>query len=551
MTARVLPCGQRAVLVECDTLDQALHLRRDLFDRSRPEGLADAVLGATSVLVVATSAHTLPRVRDRLTDLVIGIDLRSAELDADDRSVGSTTQATDPSDPAPLVVEVDYSGPDLQSVADHTGLTAEEVVAAHTGTPWRVGFAGFTPGFAYLVGGDPRLRVPRRDSPRINVPAGSVALADEFSGIYPRQSPGGWQLLGHTGVTLWDLDREPPALLTPGREVRFVVARSEAARGHALGPSVERSSGRVPAMRQPRGSGDASRALEILSCAREPLLQDGGRAGLSALGVAPSGAADRTAYELGARLLGQGPDRAALEVLLGELVVRAHGSTTVALTGAPAPATVDGRPVPYAAPFLLRDGQVLGLGRPVTGLRTYLSVRGGFGVAAVLGSRSQDTLSGLGPGEVLPGDRLPVGLSRAQPAVDVAPVAPVDSIQPVELRGTWGPHAPRLAEPRAAFQGSWRIGADSDRVGVRLEPQDGSRHGRPQLVEVAEVPPVGLVRGAVQLPPNGIPVVFLSDHPVTGGYPVVAVLDESSTDRAAQLRPGSTVRLVLRGKPLR
>lgn len=548
MTARVLPCGQRAFLVECGALDEALRLRRDVFDRFRPDGLADAVLGATSVLVVATSVHTLPRVRDRVTHLVDLLNQRATELD-DGPSVHSTRPTTDPPDAGPLVVEVDYSGPDLQAVADLTGLTTEEVVAAHTATPWRVAFAGFAPGFAYLVGGDPRLRVPRRDSPRVTVPAGSVALAEEFSGIYPRQSPGGWQILGRTGLTLWDLDREPPALLTPGREVRFVASRSDPADGLS---ALEPSSSPPSDTQQPLAAGATSRsALEILSSARRPLLQDGGRAGLSALGVAPSGAADRTAYELGARLLGQGSDEAALEVLLGELQVRAHGSTTVALTGAPAPATIDGRPVPYAAPLLLSDGQMLGLGRPTEGLRTYLSVRGGFAVAAVLGSRSQDTLSGLGPGEVLPGDQLPVGLSRAQPPVDVAPVAPADPTQPVELRGTWGPHAARLADPRDVFQGSWRIGADSDRVGVRLEPVEGSHQRDAPLVEAPEVPPVGLVRGAIQLPPSGIPVVLLSDHPVTGGYPVVAVLDEVSIDRAAQLRPGSTVRLVVRDKPLR
>jgi KipI family sensor histidine kinase inhibitor len=119
---------------------------------------------------------------------------------------------------------VTYDGPDLDDVTRLTGLSRAEVVAAHTGTPWRVAFGGFAPGFAYLVGGDPRLRVPRRVRPRPSVPAGSVALAGEFSGVYPRSSPGGWQLLGRTDTVLWDVDRDPPALLTPGTIVRFVDA---------------------------------------------------------------------------------------------------------------------------------------------------------------------------------------------------------------------------------------------------------------------------------------------------------------------------------------
>ena len=115
-----------------------------------------------------------------------------------------------------MVIDVVYDGPDLAEVASLTGLSTAQVIHAHTATVWRVGFCGFAPGFAYLVDGDPRLRVPRRSEPRTSVPAGSVALAGEFSAIYPRQSPGGWQLIGHTEAVLWDLDRPNPALLTPG-----------------------------------------------------------------------------------------------------------------------------------------------------------------------------------------------------------------------------------------------------------------------------------------------------------------------------------------------
>ena len=115
-----------------------------------------------------------------------------------------------------------YDGPDLADVASHTGLSEDEIVAAHTGAPWTVAFGGFAPGFAYLVGGDERLAVPRRESPRTSVPAGSVGLAGEFSGVYPRSSPGGWQLIGHTDAVMFDVDRDPPALLAPGAQVRFV-----------------------------------------------------------------------------------------------------------------------------------------------------------------------------------------------------------------------------------------------------------------------------------------------------------------------------------------
>jgi biotin-dependent carboxylase-like uncharacterized protein len=264
------------------------------------------------------------------------------------------------------------------------------------------------------------------------------------------------------------------------------------------------------------------------------------------MGVGRSGAADRGAHRLGARLAGNPLDLAALEVLLGGLSVRAHGRVAVVLTGAPAPAAVDGRPVAHAALVDLPDGAVLTLGMPATGLRTYLTVRGGVDVPAVLGSRSTDTLSGVGPPPVAVGDLLPVGTPGGRfPEVDHAPHA---------MAGVGGPAVLEvLPGPRAAWVGGWAgglggllgpqrgVGPQSDRVGLRLT---GSPVARAAPWRTAELPSEGMVRGAVQLPPNGEPVLFLADHPVTGGYPVVAVLTASAADRAAQLRPGDAVRLV-------
>ena len=288
-----------------------------------------------------------------------------------------------------------------------------------------------------------------------------------------------------------------------------------------------------------------SAALEVLATGPLVLVQDTGRPGLAALGVSRSGAADRAAHRLGARLVGHPEGLASLEVLLGGLTVRALGRVTVALTGAPSPAAVDGRPVAHATLVEVPDGGVLTLRMPVSGVRTYLTVRGGIDVAPVLGSRSTDTLSGVGPPPVRVGDRLPVGEPAATfPVVDHAAQAPARYDAEVVLEV--------LPGPRASWVGGWStglggllgvdrvVGGDSDRVGVRLGGTtvvrvDG-RHG-------VELPSEGVVRGAVQVPPDGEPVVFLADHPVTGGYPVVAVLTPSACDRAAQLRPGDRVRL--------
>jgi biotin-dependent carboxylase-like uncharacterized protein len=219
--------------------------------------------------------------------------------------------------------------------------------------------------------------------------------------------------------------------------------------------------------------------------------------------------------------------------------VRAVGTVTVVLTGAPTTATVDGRPVGHAAPFTVGDGALLDLGRPTSGLRTYLSVRGGIAVPPVLGSLSYDTLSALGPPPLRRGDILPVGPPAGQPTVDIAPVA-LPSAGTVTLDVRPGPRLDWLRDTAELTAADWTVDPASDRVGLRL---DGAFLTRAAEVEDRELPSEGVVRGAVQVPTEGRPVVFLADHPVTGGYPVIAVLTERAADLAAQLVPGQGVRL--------
>jgi KipI family sensor histidine kinase inhibitor len=196
-----LRCGREALLVEVDDLDAALALYAALRAAALP-GVVDLVPAARTVLIKIDPAVTSPAaVREATGGL---------HIDAQ-REAGSGT----------VEIPVRYDGPDLAEVAERTGLSPDEVVALHTGSRWTVAFAGFVPGFGYLTGGDPRLDVPRRDSPRTRIPAGSVGLAGRFSGVYPSDSPGGWQLIGSTTERMWDLDRPEPALLVPGVEVIF------------------------------------------------------------------------------------------------------------------------------------------------------------------------------------------------------------------------------------------------------------------------------------------------------------------------------------------
>lgn len=277
--------------------------------------------------------------------------------------------------------------------------------------------------------------------------------------------------------------------------------------------------------------------LAVLAPGPLTTVQDLGRPGRAAVGVTRSGAADSRSAGLANRLVGNRAGAALLEVTAGGLRVRAGRTLLVAVTGAPLPVTIDGRPAPFAAPTTLPAGAVLALGQPARGLRSYVAVRGGIDVLPVLGSRSTDTLSGLGPPPLAAGSVLPVGdLAGEEPFVDVAPVgAPPD--RPA-LRVLPGPRRDWLADSAwtALVSGEWGVAADSDRVGLRLSgPRlERARHG--------ELASEGLVPGAVQVPPDGAPVLFLADHPVTGGYPVLAVVVTADLPVAAQLRPGDVVR---------
>ncbi len=275
-------------------------------------------------------------------------------------------------------------------------------------------------------------------------------------------------------------------------------------------------------------------SLHIRETGPSVLVQDLGRIGFAHLGVPRAGALDAPAAALGHRIVGNPADAAGLEVLLGGLVLTTDRGVWVAVTGAPCQVTVDGREREFGAAVWLPEGGTLRLGRPAAGLRSYLAVAGGIVVVPVLGSRSTDTLGRVGPPPVAPGDVLPVGERSGVPG-------PVDTPRPPgpgPLRLLPGPRADRVAGDAVDLlcRTSYSVSPDSDRIGLRLL-------GEPlPLATTDELPSEGMVLGAVQVPPDGRPVVFLADHPTTGGYPVVAVVDEQDLWQCGQLRPGEPVR---------
>jgi biotin-dependent carboxylase-like uncharacterized protein len=268
--------------------------------------------------------------------------------------------------------------------------------------------------------------------------------------------------------------------------------------------------------------------IEVLHPGPYACVQDLGRAGYAHLGVARSGAFDRAALALANRLVGNSPTAAAVEITLGGFTLLAEDAVTVCLTGAACPGMA------WGVPITLPSGSTLSLGTPSTGLRSYLAFRGGVEVAAELGSRSTDTLGGLGPAPLRAGERLPIGRSHPGGVSGSAAVpAPLRQV----LRVVPGPRDDWFVDAIANLTSSaWTVRADSDRIGVRLHGQALQRSREDELPSEPTVP------GALQVPPDGLPILLGPDAPVTGGYPVIAVVREADLDIAAQLRPGHTVR---------
>ena len=279
--------------------------------------------------------------------------------------------------------------------------------------------------------------------------------------------------------------------------------------------------------------------LEILRTGPLAIVQDLGRVGLAHLGVTRSGAADRRSHTLANRLVANPDDRATIEVTLGGFAARVRGGDVdIAVTGADTHAIAGSTMFGANSIQHVRDGEVISLGVPESGLRSYLAIRGGIDVLPVLGSRSYDVLSGIGPLPLQPADVLPIGEhTEDYPELEQAPVAAIAN-QLVDLLVVPGPRDDWLADADALVHTVWTASDRSDRVGMRLQGRPLA-HRDPGRQLSSE----GATRGAIQVPPNGLPVILGPDHPVTGGYPVVGVIADRDIDVVAQVRPGQPVRL--------
>jgi KipI family sensor histidine kinase inhibitor len=492
-------------------------------------------LGDSALVADAGSTHHAHALARALGDaghdieeIVVGLRTVTVVVDpdaADTDGIGdamATLPATwpGPTERRDVEIPVDFDGPDLDEVAALARIRPGDVVDRLEAAVLEVAFVGFAPGFAYLVGLPPELAaIGRRATPRPAVPAGSVAVAGGFAGVYPSAMPGGWHVLGRSGLRLFDPRHPPYSVLTPGDTVRFVRGEVD-----DPGPGDRRE------LLRPEHTGTGRSAV-----VEEPglltLVQDTGRTGVAALGVPRAGAADPDGLQLANRLVGNDPGAAALECTVRGPALRFTTPAHVALVG-DAPVHLDGRLVPPDVVLSVATGQTLAVGAVRGTLRAYLAVDGGLETPVLLGSRSSDVLCDLGPGRLQAGDELGIGPpSRPHGRLERGHHRPGPERV---LRVIAGPDPLPDALERLAAE-TWSVGDASNRVGIRL-------HGPTLPVPARSVASRGVVTGVVQAPPDGAPIVLSCDHATVGGYPVVATVVRADLGQLGRCRPGDAVR---------
>ncbi|HEX3840501.1 MAG TPA: 5-oxoprolinase/urea amidolyase family protein [Acidimicrobiales bacterium] len=534
MTGPVVPFGDSAWLVEVDDVETAHRLasavEAAMAAGSAPTGTGDVVVGFHSLVVRTDPLTSQPeRCQSWLAELAAA-DLSGSRPDDDH---GATSGRR-------IEVPTVFNGPDLEEVAAAAGVSTEAVVDLLTGGDLQVAFLGFSPGFSYLVGLPPALAgIERRATPRTSVPPGSVALAGGFAAIYPRASPGGWMLVGQTSLPLFDPEVAPYARLRSGDIVRFRAADETERRDGVTDAPVA-----ADAAASPRAAARArsQRFVEVLEPGLLTLVEDGGRSSVASIGIPDAGPADPDAMRLANRLVGNPEDAGALEVTARGPTLRFEGDAHVAVVAAASDVVdvrVDGHTAGTDSVVPVRSGQTVAIGQVRHGLRAYLAVAGGIDILPVVGSRSSDVLSGLGLGPLVMGDQLDLGIPDHPRGLLTHSPAALQPAAEARIRVVEGPHPLGRANLEALCSVRWRVADASNRVGLRLSAPDTP------LTPAGRILSTGTITGAIQVPPDGQPIVLMPDHATVGGYPIIACVISADLAKLGQLRGGDHLRFEL------
>jgi KipI family sensor histidine kinase inhibitor len=524
---RLVPAGDRCLVVECgDGIDASVNdvvhrLSRAIDDAGLP-GVTESVPTYRSLAV-----HIDP--------LLTSVDvLRPAIAALAERCAAAVPLAPEGRSGRLVEIPVVYGGvygPDIEEVARHCGLSPGEIVARHAAVAYRVYMMGFTPGFPYLGGMDSSLATPRLSSPRTSVPAGSVGIAAEQTGIYPISSPGGWRLIGRTPLRLFDPSDDPPSLIDAGDTVRFVPI------SEWPGAEIERQPAATPT--HPA----ASAVLTMLDAGALTTVQDLGRFGYQRFGVPVTGAMDTDALRAANRLVDNAAGDAALEMTVTGPTVRCERDGMWGLTGADMGASLNGRPVPRWQSFVVRAGDILTMGAARDGIRGYLAVAGGLDVPLVLRSRSTCLAGGFGgvDGRALrPGDQLGTVQSRPMAPRRSLVARRLPAAAALDVRVVLGPQDEAFTPEglETFLNGIYAVTPRSDRVGCRLDgPRITHRHG-------ADIISDATACGSVQVTGDGQPIVLMTDRGTTGGYTKIATVISADLSLMAQAGPGTRVRFI-------
>jgi KipI family sensor histidine kinase inhibitor len=499
--ARIREAGDAALLLQLEAV-----IDPDV--NARVIAIADAVRrrGLRGVRDVVSTFHSV----------AVYFDPLRTDLDEISAAIEDSVQA------APIVISgrrhtipVAYGGedgPDLDALAVHARMPAAQVIERHAGATYRVFMLGFQPGFAYMGLIDPSIAMPRRASPRLKVPAGSVGIAGRQTGVYPAASPGGWQIIGRALEPVFDPAVSPPARFAAGDTVVFVPGAS---------------GGSTPPRDASPGLDSGVACFTVLRPGLFTTIQDSGVWGEQGTGTPVSGALDPLSHAIANVAVGNRADAAALEVTIAGPELRVERETTIAVAGADLSATLDGAALRHQQAVVCQPGRVVRFGQRISGARAYLAVAGGLAGKQQLPARP-----------VVAGQILGVKTSRVSAGPAMTSTVPLPS-GGVRVRVMAGPQRNRL--PAHCFEKlcstRFIVSPQSNRIGYRLT-------GPPLPSDAEEMISDATFPGAIQVPPSGEPILLMADRQTTGGYPQVAVVISADVRMAGQLAPGDWIEFV-------
>lgn len=421
-------------------------------------------------------------------------------------------------------------GPDLKDIAEHAGISVEEVVKIHSNRIYRVYMIGFIPGFPYMGEVSEKIAAPRLKNPRLRVPAGSVGIAGKQTGIYPFESPGGWRIIGRTPIRLFNHEKKPPTLLKVGDHVKFRPIEREEYNSLLAKSKMKIETEKFKGIP----------ALKVLAAGPGVTIQDLGRSGYREYGVPSSGALDLESLIYANILVGNNISSACIEIFQSSIEMEALENIVIAITGAEVEGEIDGEKIREWEAIPIRKGGRLSIHSMVKGVVAYISIAGGISEPIILGSRSHYLRGKIGR-RIRENSTIYLVKNRFEELVKVAPARRLEKktcMDSGELRVMPGPHEEifKIEAIDEFYKTEFKVSSSIDRMGYRLEAE------KPKYLKgVGRMISCGTIPGAIQIPPDGNPIVLMMDAQTTGGYPIIGKLIIPDLWRISQMEPGKKI----------